>query len=258
MTRVQIFALGFLSALALVLALRAPSGSAPGDSGMLIPAVDPQQLEGEPAPGMFLVATRAMIDPWFGQSVVLLLDHDPGGSLGLIVNRRFQTTLSDAVPDLEQPEADRHPVFFGGPLGSHQIFMLLRNQEPVPKAQHIAADIYFSADRKVLDHALEKKTPGSELHFYLGYASWTAGQLAQELVRGSWHLVTGGSEVVFEDSGEPLWERLIEELEPLGIEVRRDAPGQLALAADEMPPASRRAEFSDRRLAAALLSPARP
>ena len=62
--------------------------------------------------------------------IALLLDHDEGGSVGLIVNRRFRATLSDAIPDLEQPEADRHPVFFGGPLGSHRVFMLLRNDKP--------------------------------------------------------------------------------------------------------------------------------
>jgi putative transcriptional regulator len=169
---------------------------------------------------MFLVATRNLMDPWFGHSVVLLLDHDDGGSLGLIVNRRFQATLSDAVPELEQPEAASHPVFFGGPLGSHQVFMLLRNDKPIPQTQHIAADIYFSAEREVLDHALQKKTPGNELHFYIGYASWTSGQLAYELARGSWHLVTGNAGVVFEDGAENLWEQLIDKLDPPGIEVR--------------------------------------
>jgi putative transcriptional regulator len=192
---------------------------------------------------MFLVATRDLIDPWFGRSVVLLLNHDSDGSLGLIINRRFQTTLADAVPDLQQGEADRHPIFFGGPLGSHQVFMLLRNQKPIPQAHHIAGDIYFSADRAVLDHALEQKTPRSELHFYLGYASWTAGQLEQEMARGSWHLISGDSATVFEDSGEPLWDRLIDQLQPPGIEVRRDAAQQrlVALAGDATPAAGPRA-----------------
>ena len=121
MSRIQVFALGFVSALVLVVvALRGPSVTTPAATGPLIPALAPQQPDGEPAPGMFLVARRDLMDPWFGQSVVLLLDHDEGGSVGLIVNRRFRATLSDAIPDLEQPEADRHPVFFGGPLGSHR------------------------------------------------------------------------------------------------------------------------------------------
>ena len=228
MSRIQVFALGFVSALVLVVvALRGPSVTTPAATGPLIPALAPQQPDGEPAPGMFLVARRDLMDPWFGQSVVLLLHHNEGGSLGLIVNRRFQATLSDAIPDLEQPEADRHPVFFGGPLGSHRVFMLLRNDKPVPQTQHIAADIYFSAEREVLDHALREKTPGNELHFYIGYASWMSGQLAHELARGSWHLVTGNAAVVFEDGAEDLWQQLIDKLEPPGIEVRFEAADQL-------------------------------
>jgi len=247
MSRVQVFALGFVSALLLMVALRGgPGGAAPGAMGLLIPALSPQPLDGDPAAGMFLVATRDLMDPWFGQSVVLLLDHDDGGSLGLIVNRRFQATLADAMPDLEQPEADRHPVFFGGPLGSHQVFMLLRNDKPVPQTQHIAADIYFSAEREVLDHALQNKTPGNELHFYIGYASWMSGQLAHELARGSWHLVSGNAEVVFENGGEGLWKQLIDELEPPGIEVRFDAADQLLAA---LPESAREPS---------LVSPARP
>jgi putative transcriptional regulator len=230
MSRIQVFALGFVSALVLLVALRGPSVTTPAATGLLIPALAPQPPDGEPAPGMFLVATRDLMDPWFGQSVVLLLHHNEGGSLGLIVNRRFQATLSDAIPDLEQPEADRHPVFFGGPLGSHRVFMLLRNDKPVPQTQHIAADIYFSAEREVLDHALQNKTPGNELHFYIGYASWTSGQLAHELARGSWHLVSGNAAVVFEDGAEDLWDQLIDKLEPPGIEVRFDAPDQLLAA----------------------------
>ncbi len=230
MSRIQIFALGFASALVLVVALRGLSVTTSAAPGLLIPALAPQQQDGEPAPGMFLVATRDLMDPWFGRSVVLLLDHDDGGSLGLIVNRRFRATLSDAIPELEQPEAARHPVFFGGPLGSHQLFMLLRNDKPVPQTQHIAADIYFSAERSVLDHALQNKTPGDALHFYIGYASWTSGQLAHELARGSWHLVTGNTAVVFEDGAEDLWEQLIDDLEPPGIEVRIDPSAPLFAA----------------------------
>lgn len=229
MSRVQVFALGFVSAVALMIALRGISAT-PAGSELLQPAVDPQRQDSVPEPGMFLVATRALNDPWFGQSVVLLLEHGAGGSVGLVVNRRFQTRLSEAVPDLEPSEADKHPVYFGGPLGSHQVFMLLRDKEPIPQARHIAADIYFSADRRVLDQALKQKMPGSKLHFYLGYASWTAGQLAHELVRGSWHLASGDPGTVFDDTGKDLWDRLIDELEPLGIEVRVVSPSQLLAA----------------------------
>jgi putative transcriptional regulator len=233
MSRVQVFALGFVTALLLLIAVR-NLGVTPGDSAVLIPAADLREDDSMPAAGMFLVARRALYDPFFAGSVVLLLEHGSHGTQGLIVNRRFHATLADAVPDLDGPEAERHRVFFGGPLGSHQIFMLLRNDEPLPRTQHIAANIYFSADREVLDNALTSGTPGTALRFYVGYASWGAGQLAHEIARGSWHLIAADPAVVFDAGSEQLWDRLIDQLEPEGIEVRHH-PGpwrQLAALAD--------------------------
>ena len=80
MSRVQVFTLGFVSAVALMIALRGISAT-PAGSELLQPAVDPQPQDAIPEPGMFLVATRALNDPWFGQSVVLLLEitASPGG-----------------------------------------------------------------------------------------------------------------------------------------------------------------------------------
>jgi putative transcriptional regulator len=227
MSRIQVFALGFLTALVLLIGLRHLSQT-PGAGPVLTATVDLQQHDKVPAAGMFLVARRTLSDPYFAETVVLLLEHGAHGTQGLIVNRRFQVSLADAVPELDEPEAEQHRVFFGGPLGSHQIFMLLRNDEPLPQTRHIAADIYFSADREVLDHALTNGTPGSALRFYVGYASWGAGQLAHEIARGSWHLIAADPAVVFDGASEELWHRLIDELEPEGIEVRLDSGRLLA------------------------------
>lgn len=184
-----------------------------------------ESTDGEPAPGMFLVARRELHGPFFAQSVVLLVEHDANGSLGLIVNRRSRLSLSDTVPGIQNTEADKHPVFLGGPLGMHQLFMLMRHSDSLPHTRHIVQDIYFSADRRVLDGLLTRKTPDSELHLYLGYAGWAAGQLAMELAHGSWFLVKGDPETIFETPSRELWETLIDKLEPRGIEVRRDPAG---------------------------------
>lgn len=181
--------------------------------------------DSEPARGMFLVAQRGLHDPYFGRTVILLLQHDANGSLGLIVNHKFNLQLSDAVEDIDKAEASKHSLFFGGPLGTHRVFMLMRHGDATGQAQQIAGDIYFSAHRDVLEHALERKTPNSELRLFLGYSSWSAGQLAGEFMRGSWHLTAGNSEAIFDTASDGLWDRLIETLEPRGIEVKR-APGE--------------------------------
>src|SRR5210317_1628643 len=63
-----------------------------------------------PRAGVFLVAPRAMSDPRFRHSIVYLVAHGQGGSLGLIVNRPGDITLSEAVPDFPAQAAARHSL----------------------------------------------------------------------------------------------------------------------------------------------------
>jgi putative transcriptional regulator len=182
----------------------------------------PEPWDTEPAAGMFLVAQRSLHDPFFSHSVILILKHGIPGTEGLIINRPSDWRLSDLVNDLDDGEeaAAKYPVFFGGPLGVHRVFMLIRHSEPVASARHVTGNLYFSDRRKVLDTMLAGEYPGALMRLFIGYASWTSGQLALELARGSWHLVGADAISIQEGSERGLWDRLIDHLEPLGIEVR--------------------------------------
>jgi putative transcriptional regulator len=84
---------------------------------------------------------------------------------------------------------------------------------------HVADDVYISSDRGVLEEVLAAKKPASELRFYIGYSGWAGGQLDFELERGSWHVVAADPNAVFSGDTGSLWDRLIERLEPTGIQV---------------------------------------
>jgi len=184
----------------------------------------PALRNAEPAAGMLLVAARELRDPFFGKSVILLLQHDVTGSKGLILNRLSDWRLSDVVSDIDGAQADQYPLFFGGPMGVHKVVMLVHTADAVAPARQVTDDIYFSDSRRVFEKLLAARTPADELHFYLGYAGWTTGQLAGEIARGSWHLVKGDPEAVFDVGNEGLWEQMINELEPNGIMVKADSP----------------------------------
>lgn len=185
----------------------------------------------KPAPGVFLVAKRALEGSYFGQTVVFLVEHDENGSLGLIVNRSSDIRLADALPDIEGGRAAEHRLYYGGPVELSLITMLLRSQMPAAGMAHVAGSVYVSADRRVLDRALAANKDAGELRIYLGYSGWGAGQLDFELARDSWHVVKADPDAVFSADSDSLWERLIERLEPEGIEVRdlrRRIPGATA------------------------------
>ena len=179
----------------------------------------PVMNTGKPAPGMFLVAKRELYDPRFAQSVVYLVEHGQDGTLGLIVNRSSGISLSEAVPDIEDKQAAAHVMYYGGPVGMPMILMLVRSKSATEGMTHVVDDVYISSDRGVLDRVLAAKKIDSGLRFYIGYSGWAAGQLDFELLRGDWYVVAADTDAIFSDDTDSLWSRLIERLEPTGIQV---------------------------------------
>jgi len=190
---------------------------------------------GKPGPGMFLVARRALDDSHFGQSVVYLIEHGEDGTLGLIVNRSSEINLSEAVPDIEDKQEAAHTLYYGGPVGLPMILMLVRSESLTEGMAHVANNVYISADRRVFDEVLAVKKPGSEVHFYIGHSGWAAGQLDFELARGSWHVVPADTDAIFSGETESMWNRLIERLEPKGIQVDNRASLPILASANLIP-----------------------
>ena len=183
----------------------------------------PEAVTREPAPGMFLVARRKLNDPHFKKTVIFILRHDEEGTLGLIVNRPGRIRLSDAVSGIKHPHPYR--LYFGGPVEPSLITLLLKSAQELPQAELITGDVYFSANRHLLDRLLAEKLPENQLHFFLGHAGWTAGQLASELKREDWFVLNRNAKTIFSSDIGTLWQRLIEKLEPTGILVESGIPG---------------------------------
>lgn len=218
MWRIRILiAIGF--ALAVCQASATISRVYPLTPASLTPSL-PHPVQARPAAGTFLVARRSLDGTYFGHTVIYLIEHDEQGTLGLIVNRSSQIRLTDALPDIEDEAAAAHRLYYGGPVEPSVIMMLMRGQSAVKGMAHVADSVYVSVDRRVLDAALAANRQADELRLYLGYSGWSSGQLDDELLRGSWHVVGASPEAIFAADSDSLWQRLIERLEPDGIEVR--------------------------------------
>jgi putative transcriptional regulator len=221
----------FLMAICVVLGVALSGKSVTGgplDPVSISPTL-PGTTTGKPAPGVFLVARRALDNSYFGQSVLYLIEHDDDGTLGLIVNRPGDISLSEAIPDIEDERATAHTLHYGGPVKLPMMLILVRG-ESVPEAMtHVSDDVYVGSDRRILDAVLATEKPANEVRFYVGYSGWAAGQLDSELERGSWHVVAADTNAIFSTETDLLWDRLIERLEPLGIQVdNRRSPPSLA------------------------------
>ena len=50
--------------------------------------------------GKLLIASPAIVDPHFRQTVVLLAEHTDEGAMGVVLNREADVTVGEAVPGL--------------------------------------------------------------------------------------------------------------------------------------------------------------
>ncbi len=69
-----------------------------------------------PDSGRLLVASPLLEDPHFARSVVLLLDVDPGGALGVVLNRPGPTEVAAVLERWHESVGEPPVVFEGGPV----------------------------------------------------------------------------------------------------------------------------------------------
>ncbi len=71
-----------------------------------------------PAPGMLLVAAPTLLDPNFVDTVVLLLDADDEGAIGVVLNRPTPVPVEEVLPDWGPVVAEPEVLFQGGPVST--------------------------------------------------------------------------------------------------------------------------------------------
>src|SRR5260370_42321695 len=71
--------------------------------------------EGERLTGKLLVATTVLVDPNFDRTVVLVVDHDDDGTLGVVLNRTGALEVADVLENWAPLAAEPPTVFLGGP-----------------------------------------------------------------------------------------------------------------------------------------------
>jgi len=158
-----------------------------------------------------LLATPQVLDPFFRQSVILLLRHSDEGSVGFIINRVTGITVAEVLEGLEIPwRGDAaEATYFGGPV-QPQLGTVLFHRS----ADHrIAIDpdkvVELLPGLLMTQHVgslteLAARPPGF-FRFVLGYAGWGEGQLIEEIARNDWLLVPPTQELLFATAPDAVW-----------------------------------------------------
>ncbi|MBB3041097.1 YqgE/AlgH family protein [Nocardioides sp. LMS-CY] len=167
--------------------------------------------------GMLLLATPALLDPNFADSVVLLLDVDDDGALGVVLNRPSAVRVDDVLDAWTDVVSEPDVLFHGGPVGTDGALAvaLLRDADDAPVGFRALEGRLGLVDLDTPVELIEGSL--AELRIFAGYAGWGAAQLDGEIAEGSWYVVPAESVDAFRIDTAELWR-----------EVLRRQPGELA------------------------------
>lgn len=169
--------------------------------------------------GRVLVATPQLSDPSFARSVVLVLEHDRGGTLGIVLNRPLEVPIVEVLPDWTGQVSDPGRLFAGGPV-SREAALAVGLLSTGSGKEHSGVDeeggpvgfnamfgrvglVDLDAPARLLDGAL------SGLRIFAGYAGWSPGQLEDEMEAGAWVVVDAEDEDLTTRTPDALWSQVL-------------------------------------------------
>ncbi|QLH22133.1 YqgE/AlgH family protein [Streptomyces sp. Rer75] len=168
--------------------------------------------------GRLLVATPALADPNFDRAVVLLLDHDEEGSLGVVLNRPTPVGVGDILESWAELAGEPGVVFQGGPVSLDSALGVAvvpgeagrspaRGEEGGPLGWRRVHGAIGLVDLEAPPELLAAAV--GSLRIFAGYAGWGPGQLEDELSDGAWYVVESEPGDVSSPSPERLWRAVL-------------------------------------------------
>ncbi len=163
----------------------------------------------------FLIATKKIRDSRFEKTVILMLEHDKKGALGIVINKPMGTiSLGTLISKVEDETINKKqlydvkiPIYWGGPVDDHKI-LILHSKDYKNETTKEYNNLSTSSDLITLVEIAEKKGPKRSL-VILGLAAWNTEQLDGEIELERWTLSESSMDLIFEIENNIKWFKAI-------------------------------------------------
>lgn len=156
-----------------------------------------------PDKGTLLIANPFLKDPNFSRTVIFLCENVKEGSFGFVLNKQFNQTLDELIPDLGMPA---FPVYAGGPVQLDSLHFLHQYPDLISGGIEVFDGVYWGGNFETLQiHLKNNDISKNKIRFFLGYSGWTEGQLDMELKEDSWITAMATRKIIFETNASVAW-----------------------------------------------------
>ncbi|MGM0530173.1 MAG: YqgE/AlgH family protein [Bacteroidota bacterium] len=162
-----------------------------------------------PEQGRILISEPLLNDSYFKRSVVLLTEHSENGSVGFVLNKPIDISITEVIDDFP---AFNTPLYVGGPVGKGSLHYIHTLGELIPNSVHVKDKIYWGGDyERVKEYIDEGLIQPSQIRFFLGYSGWSSKQLEGEIENNAWLVSELDSSKIMKPD-ENLWEKVLQDL----------------------------------------------
>lgn len=157
--------------------------------------------------GKLLLAEPFMLDSHFKRATLILCEHNEEGSIGFILNRPLEVSVSGLIQDFPDFDAE---VFYGGPVENDTIHYIHNVGDLLEDSVKVAPGVYWGGDFEKLKFLIRSELVKPEnIRFFVGYSGWSTGQLAEETRMGSWVSAELSPNYIFKFAPEELWQEVM-------------------------------------------------
>ncbi len=170
-------------------------------------AAPPQPLQGQ-----LLVAEPRLDDPNFDHTVVVMLEHDEEGALGVVINRPYgKAPTAELLQKLgvgAEGVGGETLLFYGGPVQPEAGLVVHSADYARADTHGLGAGLAVTSNPEILKDIALGKGPRQAVPV-LGYAGWGPGQLESELAQGAWFVIPADPALVFAANPARIWEQAV-------------------------------------------------
>jgi putative transcriptional regulator len=165
--------------------------------------------------GHFLIAAKHLRDSSFFKAVVLMIEHNDDGAMGVVINHPMDVSVSTALSKHFEISKSGQSVLAGGPVEENALLILHNSTDYDQEHDAIVPGVFVGTCPDVFERVVEATTQNGsseddfQFRIYAGYSGWGAGQLEHELSRGDWFTIPASAEFVFGREPYDVWEDVL-------------------------------------------------
>ncbi|WIA32918.1 hypothetical protein OEZ86_006088 [Tetradesmus obliquus] len=171
----------------------------------------------KPEAGCLLLAHPYMFrerQTYFYQAVILLLDHGPDGSYGIILNRPTQYKVSQiksTVHELLSLFSDNR-LYMGGDCGDTAM-VVLTHRDDIEGVTQVTEGVYHHNVHGAAAAVAAGAAEPADFRFFAQYAGWAPGQLEEECKSGVWFCTAASPALTLNaelSNGRAMWHAVLQ------------------------------------------------